>query len=133
MEIWKVIKGFENYQISNFGNIKSIDRFVKNNNKDLFLKGVIRKQTLRNGYYRVSLSVNGKITTKTVHRLVAQEFIPNTKNKPCVNHINGIKTDNSLANLEWCTYSENIIHGFNTGLYKRKKHYLPNEDLTLNL
>jgi len=63
-------------------------------------------------YLKVCLSKNKKITDMSVHRLVALTFIPNPKNKPQVNHINWIKTDNRLDNLEWCTGSENWIHSF---------------------
>lgn len=75
--------------------------------------GRILKKSLDNyGYEIVSLS-NGKTKhTKTVHRLVALEHIPNPKNKPCVNHIDGDKTNNSTDNLEWCTYQENELHSY---------------------
>jgi hypothetical protein len=69
------------------------------------------------GYKQVNLSKNGKVYTCRVHRLVAKTFIPNTDNKPCINHINGIRTDNRIDNLEWCTKSENAIHAYNTGLF----------------
>lgn len=75
------------------------------------------------GYLQIDL--NG--TTYPMHRLVAELFIPNPLNKPCVNHINGYKTDNRVENLEWCTYSENNQHAYDNGLAHAvcgEKHYL---------
>ena len=74
-------------------------------------------------YYRIQL---GKYSKKeSVHRIVASLFIPNTKNKPCVNHINGDKLDNRISNLEWCTYSENEVHSRDV----LKKQYAKGSDL----
>lgn len=70
------------------------------------------------GYLRINLSKNNKVKSFSVHRLVAAAFIDNPDNRPDVNHINGIRDDNRVINLEWCTQSENQIHAFNIGLQK---------------
>lgn len=124
METWKAIKGFEKqYEVSNIGNVRSIDRIVKH-----YVEGATRKYkgTPKNirlndkGYYRCNLKNDGKRFDFLVHRLVAEAFIPNIDNKPVINHKNGIKTDNRVENLEWCTVSENVIHATRTRLIKTK-------------
>lgn len=87
-EIWKIIPNYENYEASNFGRIRSIDRVVK---RDRYttrkIKGKILQQFAKNsGYLQVNLSKNSKIETKTVHRLVAITFLENTNNYTDVNH-----------------------------------------------
>lgn len=116
IEVWKDIKGYENsYQVSNLGRIKSLGN--KSNHK----KEIILKQANVMKYQCVSLRKNNKAKMFKVHRLVAQAFIPNPENKKQVNHISGIKTDNRVCNLEWCTSSENLKHAFKKGLKKQKK------------
>ena len=101
MEEWKYVVDYEGlYKVSNKGRIFSI------------LTNKILNPTLdEKGYYRVGLMKNGKRKNARVHRLVAIAFIPNPYNKPCINHIDEIKTNNIIENLEWCTVKENNIHG----------------------
>lgn len=106
IEEWKVIKECGRYEISSFGN-------VRNKKTKLILK-----QKEDKGYSRVGLFDGKKQKLYGTHRLVAQAFIQNHDNKPQVNHINGIKNDNRVGNLEWCTASENNIHKFDVLGYK---------------
>ena len=100
------IKGYENYLISKQGDVYSVSSKI--NRKLIMNRGT--------GYLQVSLWKNNIQKTMQVHRLVAIHYIPNPKNKPQVNHINGIKTDNRVENLEWVTDSENKFHAYSEGL-----------------
>ena len=95
-ESWKTIRDYENYSVSSFGN-------VRNDKTDRILKP--RKDT--GGYYKVDLCKKGKAKTHTIHRLVAIAFLPNHDNKPMVDHIDEIKTNNNITNLRWSTDSQN--------------------------
>jgi hypothetical protein len=124
METWKAIKGFEKqYEVSNIGNVRSIDRVVKHYREGFTRKYKGTAKSLRfdkDGYLKCNLKNDGKTFNFRVHRLVGEAFIPNIDNKPVINHKNGIKTDNRVENLEWCTISENTIHATRTRLIKTK-------------
>jgi hypothetical protein len=107
-EKWLPVVGFEGlYEISDLGK-------VKRNNK-------ILKNQIRTGYPKVTLMANRFKKQISVHRLVAIAFIPNPENKLEVNHINGIKTDNRVENLEWCSRKENAQHSYDNKLQKPQK------------
>lgn len=103
MEVWRDIKGFEGmYQVSNYGNVRSL------------LSGeptIIAGGKSSSGYHNVTLRHQGERICMMVHRLVAQNFIPNPNSLPCVNHKDEVKTNNHVNNLEWCTYKYNANYG----------------------
>lgn len=110
-EIWKDIKNYEGlYQISNFGKVKSVKRVVKRGDNFKPVNERILKHYLHKGYPEVVLSKEGKTKTHSIHRLVAEVFIPNPNNYPCVNHKDENPKNNYVDNLEWCTYSYNISY-----------------------
>lgn len=115
-EVWKDIPEFKGlYQASNLGRIKTLGN--KSNHK----KEMIMKQRLNyKGYYVITLCKNSKRSTNLVHRLIAQAFIPNPENLPQINHRNGIKTDNNINNLEWCTNSYNQLEANRMGFCENR-------------
>lgn len=109
-EVWKDIKGYEGYyQISNFGNVRSLDRWVKDNGTPVFKQGMPLspvKQSI--GYLQVALNFKGKIQKKYIHRLVMEAFNPTDNPELEINHIDENKENNMITNLEWVTHKENI-------------------------
>lgn len=111
-EIWKPIKGYEGcYEISSLCRIRSIPRKIKSKSigfamtKERILKPWLCKSTK---YYMVTLYKYHKSKKKSVHRLFAEAFIPNPENKPFIDHINGVRSDNRIENLRWVTHKENM-------------------------
>jgi hypothetical protein len=130
MEIWKDIQGYEGlYEVSNFGNINSLDRYVMGKGGNLiFQKGIKKKnQPHKEGYWRIFLSKNGIAKSYLVHRLVAIAFIPNPESKLQVNHKDLNRANTHVDNLEWVTNQENAIHGYKNNKNRQgisgEKHY----------
>jgi hypothetical protein len=111
MEEFREIENFDNYEVSNFGNVR---------NKTT--KKLLKKRTDKYGYYKVDLRQNSKRSTLSIHRLVAITFIDNPDDKPLVDHIDNNKMDNNVRNLRWCTSKENQqnskLSGANTSGHK---------------
>jgi hypothetical protein len=123
IEVWKAVVGFEGfYEVSNLARVKSLERWEDRQSIGGVLYKFLRKELIRKqilgqyGYLRIILRKEGKSTYCSIHRLIADAFIDNPWNKPYVNHINGIKHDNRIENLEWCTAKENSLHSFSNGL-----------------
>ncbi len=117
MEIWKDIPGREGvYQVSNLGRVRTLDRTVMCGERiKKHIPNKVMATRKHAGYTNVTLRIGGKTTSCTVHRLVAKAFIPNPQNLPCVNHIDGDKGNNAADNLEWCGYSHNMKHAYDSG------------------
>ena len=124
-EIWKSVTNYEGYyEVSNLGRVRSLTRQIeKRENGNITILTRTGKITTaiitEKGYERVGLSKDAVQKNCLVHRLVGIEFIDNPEGKPQINHINGIKTDNNVDNLEWVTNEENFKHSVELGL----RHY----------
>lgn len=123
-EIWRHIKGYTSYyKISNYGRVKSTERYVKHN--VIGVKKIVRERILKtalmsDGYPGVSLTKKNRPESKLVHSLVAIHFIKNPLRLPQVNHKDGDKQNNYYKNLEWVTSSGNAIHAYSIGLRKKR-------------
>lgn len=116
MTEWKDIPNYENiYQASADGQIRTVPGKVTRNAKFSerhWKTRILKQKTDKGGYKRVSLWKNAKSNDLLVHRLVAETFIPKIKGKDLINHIDGNPSNNRVENLEWCNYSENLIHAY---------------------
>ena len=114
-EIWKDVIGYEGlYQVSNFGNVMSMERYITESSGKIRIKYKKKMKLYQNeyGYMRVILIKNKIGKNYQVHRLVSLSFIENKLNKLYVNHKDGIKNNNNVENLEWVTKSENELHAY---------------------
>lgn len=112
-EQWKVIEGYDSYEVSNTGKVRS-------KRKGSLLKLLDNGK----GYYKAQLYYEGKAQKEYVHRLVASAFIPNPTNKLYVNHIDNNPSNNDVSNLEWCTHQENMEWMKKQGRNKRTQKWL---------
>lgn len=107
METWRNVRDNPGYRVSSYGRVKNAHSGK-----------ILSPGRHRQGYSLVWLSGSDGVHGKTIHRLVAEAFIPNPDSKPQVNHINGDKADNRVENLEWTTGSENTLHAYRSGLFE---------------
>ena len=104
-EIWKTIEGYPSYMVSNMGRVKRIEGYDSSGHYRK--EKMLSPKTNKCGYHEYALCKDGKMKHFTAHRLVALAFIPNPENKPCIGHINCVRSDNRLENLRWVTNKEN--------------------------
>ena len=133
-EIWKEVPRYNGaYLISNFGNMKSMKRYVERKGTMCLVKPrLLSKVVGHSGYIEYQITYNKKHRSEKAHRLVAEAFIPNPGNKPFVNHKDGNKQNNYVENLEWCSGRENVLHAYHHRLCKRCKR-VAQYDLNMNL
>ena len=116
--IWKDIKGYEGlYQVNELGEVKSLDRIARcgKNGKLLYKGKTLKPGRTSSGYYSVALGKESKFKTHLVHRLVSETFLSNPNNYPIVMHLDNIKSNNSIDNLQFGTQSMNIMQSVREG------------------
>lgn len=118
MEVWKDVVGYEGqYQVSNYGRVKSLPRLaVRPQGNYMTKERILKPQPVKGGYLAIRPRKDGIRLSKLIHVLVAEAFIPNPENKPEVNHKDLDKTNNHVDNLEWNTRSENMKHAYDNGV-----------------
>jgi len=119
-EIWKDIIGYEGYQASNFGRIKSLAKTRLNGGS--YKESVMTPGLDTDGYLQVLVYVGGKRFCRKVHKLVLLAFKENPNNHPVINHIDGNRQNNHVSNLEWCTVRHNTTHAFRKRLLPTGVH-----------
>lgn len=117
-EQWKAIPGFKHYEISNLGRVRKISYLRTWVCKNIGYHQLQLFETDGCGQRRVGSNDKGKAKKMTLHRLLAEAFVPNPHELPCVNHKDGNKLNNAIDNLEWCSYSDNLKHAYQSGLRK---------------
>ena len=137
-EVWKDVVGYEDrYQVSNIGRVRSKDIVLhKSDGKTEFRKGRIVKLELTKTGYTQYLFSNGTGNPRKlmlIHRVVAMAFIPNTENKPNIDHINTIRNDNRVENLRWCTQSENNRNPITMTRYRKKGEYKHSKETRIKI
>lgn len=122
-ELWVDMN--EKYAISNLGRVKMHNHTVieKNGKKKNYNSKILSLKSSINSYPVVNINITGKNRTHKIHQLVMRYFVDNINNYRCINHINGIKTDNRVENLEWCDHSQNLIHSYNILGRKKSRPY----------
>jgi len=119
-EVWEDIEEFKGvYQVSNLGRVKSLDKYVKNRSgidSTKIVGKILSQKTSKFGYKSAGLCVKQKVSWRLIHRLVAIAFLPNPLNLSDVNHVDGIKSNNFVENLEWLSKGDNQRHAYKLGL-----------------
>ncbi len=134
-EVWMPVKGFEGcYEVSTLGRVRSLDRKIRYRWGKRIIKGqILLPIEHKNGYLVVGLGLNGRHYIRSIHRLVAEAFIPNPQGKPEVGHEDHDKANNVVSNLSWVTRGENEKHSYRTGHRISTKSKLQEGDIPVIL